>query len=227
MALGGRRPTPGPMGCFGIGHLSGRRGDHFIGTPVTDLKQKHSNLHCCMDNEGIFMERFTKAIKMAIENKNWYGALTMALALPDICGHIEAPKQGSKDRYVDWYNRYMLKKYTSYLGPDKEEHIFLRGEDCYALRCSYLHQGGSNIENQKARQALSDFLFIGPPESGGLIHLNQFNKALQLQVDIFCLDMANSVEEWAKIEVQNNEEYQNKINSELIVIHDGSKGLSF
>lgn len=173
------------------------------------------------------MERLTNAIKMAVENKNWYGALTMALTLPDICGHIETPEKGSKVRYVDWYNRYMLNKYTYFLGTDKEEHIFLRGEDCYALRCSYLHQGGSNIENQRARQALSDFLFIDPPESGGLMHLNQFNNALQLQVDIFCLDMANSVEEWANTEVQNSEEYQSRINNELIVIHDGSKGVSF
>ena len=32
------------------------------------------------------MKRFTNSIIIALQVENWYGALTLALTLPDICG---------------------------------------------------------------------------------------------------------------------------------------------
>ena len=150
------------------------------------------------------MERFLKSIEMSISNENWYGALVLALSMPDICAKVTNPNMGSKARYIDWYNRYMKEKYTSYIGADKKEHIFLCAEDCYALRCSFLHEGGDNIENQRAREVLKSFHFT-IPQQGFTVHMNQTNQTLQLQIDIFCTDVCESVRLWSDNENINDE----------------------
>jgi len=161
------------------------------------------------------MERFLNSIKNSLENKNWYSALALALSVPDICAKISYPaEKSSKKRYIAWYNSYMIDKYTSYIGANKEKHVFLCGEDCYALRCSFLHEGRDNIEKQKAQEALDKFHFT-IPKHGFTIHNNQINKVLQLQIDVFCNDICESVRLWNK-EEGVNKEYQNT----LIYLYD-------
>ena len=172
------------------------------------------------------MRRFINSIQIALRAKDWYGALSTALILPDICGRIEAPQLCSKDRYVDWYNRYMLKRYTTTLGPDRKPHVFLCADDCYALRCSYIHEGGQDIEEHHARKALASFHFTTPPAKGMIVHMNQKNDILQLQVDIFCIDICSAVEEWFCDVVEGNPELENRIES-LITVHDSSGGVVF
>lgn len=144
------------------------------------------------------MENFVQAVRKSISNKNWYSALSLALTLPDICGVLEFPEliNNSKKRYSDWFDKYLSEKYTIYIGPEHEKHIFLCGCDCYALRCALLHQGEDNISLQRARKALDSFAFIEPPPNGLIIHLNKFDSKLQLQVDIFCEDICSAVDGW-------------------------------
>lgn len=71
----------------------------------------------------------------------------------------------------------------------------LGGNDCYALRCAYLHEGADDISKQRAREAVDKFLFIVAP-SGLTIHCNMINNRLQLQVDIFCADIKDGVVNW-------------------------------
>jgi len=78
------------------------------------------------------MNQFVDAVRHAIKDENWFGALFMALAIPDICGSIEAPNASNKDRYTRWFKQYLGKKYS-------EE--FFKAEDCYYLRCACLHEG--------------------------------------------------------------------------------------
>lgn len=138
------------------------------------------------------ISNFTNAIKKSLENKNWYSALTIALTLPDIIGRLEYPKDQSKERYIRWFDEYLLEKYTRKNQWGK--HVFLSGRDAYALRCAFLHQGETNIETQKAREALNKFLFIIP--LGGTVHCNQNEEELQLQVDIYCMDIHDAVLLW-------------------------------
>lgn len=91
----------------------------------------------------------------------------------------------------------MIDKYKGYIGPEKTEYIFLSGNDCYALRCSYLHEGKSDISHQRIQEVIEDFEFVVPPE-GGICHCNQSNQKLQLQVSIFCKDILKSIEDWLK-----------------------------
>jgi len=139
------------------------------------------------------MERFLNSIEMSISNENWYGALTLALSMPDICANITNPDMGSKARYINWYNKYMKEKYTSFVGPEKTEHIFLCAEDCYALRCSFLHEGGDNIENQRAREVLNSFHFT-IPRQGFTVHENQKIKLFNCKLIYFVLIYVNQLD---------------------------------
>lgn len=170
------------------------------------------------------MKRFTDAVRSAVATKNWYGALAMALTLPDVCGRLEQPTVGSGARYAQWFGQWVQPIYTHLVGAAREPHVFLSGADCYALRCSYLHEGGGDIAHQRARQVLDDFHFITPPQSG-MVHCNQANSTLQLQVDIFCGDVAAAVDRWAA-SVVDDQDIQTRM-KDLLVIHDSSGGIVF
>jgi hypothetical protein len=144
------------------------------------------------------MERFTNSLRKSVEHGDWYVALTMALTLPDICGRIQCPGAKSQPRYVEWFNHWLAYQFKRKIGPDRFEHTFMSGDDLYALRCSYLHQGDVDITTQRAQQqrnALDRFVFVVPPE-GCVIHLNQSDRTLQLQVSIFCEIVADAVDRW-------------------------------
>lgn len=142
------------------------------------------------------MDRFITAIDKSLDEQNWYAALSLALMMPDICGKIDQPSEASSKRYMTWVNKWFVPKYTSYVGTERREHVFLNEKDCYALRCSYLHAGSENITSEKIRKALEDFHFCEPSKNGSVVHRNQVNNTLQLQVDIFCRDMTSSVDSW-------------------------------
>ncbi len=154
------------------------------------------------------MNRFIRSIERSLEEKNWYAALALALALPDICANVCFPDMGSQRRYVNWFKQYMQPKYTSHIGPEREEHIFLRGEDCYALRCALLHEGTHDITEQRAREVLENFQFVVPPD-GWTVHCNQNNNSLQLQVDEFCRDICAAVNQWLADNSFSNGEFDN------------------
>lgn len=159
------------------------------------------------------MERFTNSLRSSVKHQDWYVALSSALTLPDVCGRLIDPTQTSTKRYPQWFDRWVAPSYLN----------FLSGADCYALRCSYLHEGGTDITNQRARDALDDFHFIVPPGNGCSIHCNWINNKLQLQVDIFCLDIASAVDDWA-LSVKDNHEVQERMRS-LIRIYKLGTGI--
>jgi hypothetical protein len=159
------------------------------------------------------MQHLIQSLESAIKSNNWYAALFIALALPDLCGYLENPKEGSQSRYENWFKRYILPKYSLRLGPKNELHIFLSASDCYALRCSFLHQGSDDISEQRARDMLNRFHFI-EPKKGSLIHCNQVGDALQLQVDIFCQDIIDGAQNWIA-DSQRNDDINHRMNNIL------------
>lgn len=58
------------------------------------------------------MDNLINAIKKAMDERNWYAALYMALCLPDICGKIDEPRSKSGRRYKNWFNKYLKHRYT-------------------------------------------------------------------------------------------------------------------
>jgi hypothetical protein len=136
------------------------------------------------------MERFLASIARSITTKNWYAALSLALILPDICGWLEDPGKGSKQRYTEWFDKYLQQKYKNALfGPDI---AFLTGGDCYALRCSLLHEGADEISRQRAREVISRITFS--TTGSNLIKVD--NEVVLLNVSAFCNKVCEAVRSW-------------------------------
>lgn len=155
-----------------------------------------------MDNENILFNRlsyFIEAIEKSLADSNWFAALTLALTVPDICGRLSFHDQTSSSRYISWFDSYIKEKYKmEVMG---ETHIFLTGNDAYALRCSFLHQGDTDISEQKIRETLSKFEFSIPTlkdRESKNNHCLIFRKILMIRVDIFCLDIVDGVKIWIK-----------------------------
>ncbi len=159
------------------------------------------------------MEEIVKSLETSLSNENWYGALFIALSLPDICGKIDSIHTGSRARYEAWFIQYVQSKYTVINTYRNETTIFLSGNDCYALRCAYLHEGQDDISSQRAKEAIESFHFIAPLNNM-TIHNNKLDDKLQLQIDIFCTDIVNGVKQWLS-EIADNDPRHNKIKSLL------------
>lgn len=155
------------------------------------------------------MERFIASIERSIDTKNWYAAIALALTLPDICGWLCDPGKGSKQRYTEWFDKYLLQKYkNNFFGPD---FAFLTSGDCYAIRCSFLHEGGEEISRQRAREVLSRITFS---TTGS--HLIKVNDVLLLNVSAFCNEVIEAVRAWVSDE-GTRQDIKDRIN-ELIII---------
>jgi hypothetical protein len=56
------------------------------------------------------MQQFLISIRADIATKNWFGALFMTLAMPDICAALEDGTTNGA-RYRDWFDRYLKAEY--------------------------------------------------------------------------------------------------------------------
>lgn len=162
------------------------------------------------------MDRFTSAVRQSLENKNWYAALYLSLTLPDICARLESDDgKTNRVKFVAWFEKYLADRYRSEIGCNPIPHVFLNGNDCYALRCSMLHEGGTDITTQQCRAVLDKFHFtvVGA-------HCNQFNSSLQLDVPTFCKDVCDAVERWYSNFKQSHADKLGRLN-ELVTVHVG------
>jgi len=150
------------------------------------------------------MKRFTDAIRRAVQNENWFAGLFLALCMPDICGALENPAASHTERYKNWFNNYLSQKYS----------LMFSADDCYYFRCNCLHQG---LDSHR-RLSQDRIHFIPPPPREIIVHLNMLNNTLQMQIDIFCIDIANAVDNWDEGVAKNNPDIQSRIN-ELIQIY--------
>ncbi len=92
-------------------------------------------------------------IRKALENDLYLVALSSALTLPDVCGKAAYPDESSsRKRYISWYDE-EIGKYEK--NPkDKENMPYLSGKVIYSLRCSLLHEGNPNMNNDSLRTDL-------------------------------------------------------------------------
>lgn len=168
------------------------------------------------------MDALIKALEMAIAAKNWYGALFIALSVPDICGYLENPHEKSQARYERWFEQYTLPKYRSQ-GVYAPVHVFLSPADCYALRCALLHEGREEIIEQKAREVLDRFHFT-EPHPRHIVHCLKINNVLQLQVNIFCVDIYEGVSQWTK-DTAGNPDIQTRLKTVLRIYPSPPPGI--
>ena len=110
---------------------------------------------------------FIQDIKKALKNDCYFGALALALTLPDICGKIIYPElDGSKKgdvrkRYVRCFD-FFIGQYERNITENKDVILpYLDGELCYELRCALFHQGENSLEKRKIKNfTLNKFTLI-------------------------------------------------------------------
>ena len=161
------------------------------------------------------MKNFKIAIEQCLEHENYYGALFIALSLPDICAKLESPDKISGSRYSEWFDKYIGEKYIVTVSPKQNKRVFLTGNDCYALKCSLLHEGGNDISEKKKKETLEKFKFLIPPR-GIVIHNYFKDGTLQLQVELFCRDILEGVEKWEE-HIKDKEQIQEKMKDLLMI----------
>jgi len=138
------------------------------------------------------MKRLTSAVRDSLKAQNWYGALFLTLALPDICTKLESPNSGSSGpRYRAWFDRYLRAVYTrDIMG---RQTVFMTAGDCWALRCSVLHEGTDDVGEQRSRETLARFRFTTKGS-----HRIRIENVLVLDVASFCEEFCRAVETWAE-----------------------------
>lgn len=134
--------------------------------------------------------KYVDAIEHSLRSQNWFGALFLSLAMPDICGALQSPTKAPLTRYKDWFASYLASNYITDL---------FSGNDFYYLRCAVLHQGLS--EHPKAQN--KQVVFVTPAPGGHVFHSNFVQSedgsfVLQLQIDIFCKQVCFGVEQWQR-----------------------------
>ena len=164
------------------------------------------------------MKELIDAIKICLQNENWHAALFVTLALPDICGSLENPNlKKSEERYIKWFNKYLSAKYIHEVGAEHKVHVFLTGEDCYALRCAYLHEGTGEITGQRCQQVLDNFRFTTDSSHRNYIS-TKTGRTLQLQVKMFCEEFCEAANRWLA-DVSTDSDIQKRI-SKMLKIYD-------
>ena len=94
------------------------------------------------------VDLIVKEIRKALDQDLFMVALATALTLPDICGKVEFPNANNRKRYISWFDNEIAskKRNDSRIKVDMPE---LEGSVVYSLRCSLLHEGNPNINNDQ------------------------------------------------------------------------------
>ena len=157
------------------------------------------------------MNHLLESIEQSINNKNWYSAIAISLTLPDICSKITDGKKTSGKKYASWFDNFVGQNYKTNYSKQQLEMVRkhsteedyqnllkgtkLSGNDCYALRCAYLHEGTGEIIEQRAREILDEIKF-SEPNNGMNLHGTIINNKLVLHIDEFCQHITSGVEKW-------------------------------
>ncbi len=138
-------------------------------------------------------------IEAGLDANLYYLSLYVGLTIPDICGALDSKNgRAHGDKYKKWFNQYVAHRYRD---SDSNKQL-LTAEDCYFFRCSLLHQGST----QHLQSTYERIIFIEPeiPRRGVTLHMNVFDNALNIDVDLFCRDIITGAENWlGKVEHTN------------------------
>lgn len=131
------------------------------------------------------MDDLLDQIETGIQNNLYYLSLFVSLAIPDICGALESVNGvASGSKYASWFDKNVV----------IPNGYYLNGMDCYYFRCSMLHQGKTTHKNSN----FTRILFV-EPSSSNIFHNNIINKALNIDIKIFCNDMINATKCWISV----------------------------
>lgn len=176
------------------------------------------------------MQQYLDSIRLSLTTSNYFGAIAMALTLPDICASIEAEdNETNRNRYCAWFDKYLGSTYTIErpLKEDGEKDIILfSAKECYAARCSFLHQGTNITSHQKILKGIEKAALSVSFMANTMIRKASRNDhEVKLDVNSFCQNMINAVEKWIE-DNKSNEIIYDKI-MKLPDVYIGTESLPF
>jgi hypothetical protein len=165
------------------------------------------------------MRRFTDAGRQALKQGNCNAAVTMALMLPDVCGSLINPEEGSKARYVKWFDEWAKPAFDGTNGFE-----FLNGNNCYLLRCSLIHSGKAEVDVKKSG-GINNYEFFDDsgPAHKGIMHGNIVNGVLQpttifLRVREFSEAIFDATDRWDNDPVTATDQAIQNEKAKLLII---------
>lgn len=101
------------------------------------------------------IEKLIEDVNKALDAEAYMAALSLVLTLPDICAKAKyGDDLKNKERYIKWYDEYIGEYEKPPIKSGEMEMPYLSGEVIYQLRCSVLHQGAPNIDNDKIKNEI-------------------------------------------------------------------------
>lgn len=152
-------------------------------------------------------------IRNALNNKTYYCALALALTLPDVCCHVEnhlgAKESASGKMYIEWLNKHTdpADFKTPFAGFDKQT---FSSEMCYLLRCKVLHNGNTEVKNEK-QGVWVDKLVLTFPSDANYYHGYDYQEnggktATYIGIDYLCERLCAAAERFYN-EWENKEDF--------------------
>jgi len=128
------------------------------------------------------MDAVLDEIEGALRAGLYYAAVTLSLALPDICAALENPDaETNGNRYKTWYRANLAAKYPN-----------ITDSDIWQLRCGVVHKARFGHDKMQ----YSRIIFSIPNKQGNVFHNNILKDALNLDAVLFCRDMLGAVRNW-------------------------------
>lgn len=119
--------------------------------------------------DGTLQRRCSDMIR-AFESESFISSLSLALSLPDICGNYLYTNDSSRNRYSKWFDQFVA---FNYIGPDGTS--YFDGEDCYQLRCVFLHEG-MNTPHVERKRTLYNLIQFRIFDDGPLNNVDHFEQ---------------------------------------------------
>lgn len=171
------------------------------------------------------MQQYLESIKLSLETKNYFGAIAMALTLPDICASVEYEGEGQNSvKYSKWFNKYLADTFTQIFHDQDLSVVIFGAQECYAARCSFLHQGTHVIKGQRSL----NYAYTPTVSSVNFTSIDKGKyqrngDILFLDVNFFCEAVINAVDNWMK-EIRDDNVKKTKI-AAMPIIHESFDSL--
>lgn len=170
------------------------------------------------------MHQYLDSIRTSLATNNHFGAIAMALTLPDICASVDDEySKTSRNKYCQWFDKYLANTYKIFFRNEGVVNVIFGASECYAARCSFLHQGTNIIKHQEiALKDVEDPAMSVNFMSFGMKYMRN-GDVLTLDVNFFCENMITAVEKWM-IDIKGDKIKCAKISS-MPIIHESFESL--
>lgn len=134
-------------------------------------------------------------IEKALKNGAWRSALSLSLTLPDICGQVQYPNCRYKsEHYAKWFDQYVGKQY--YTTKDELQVSVFNGQNCYALRNCFLHEGSSDVKVDFMNNFRLSIPCSLASNFGQMFSYSEVEQRVTINVPNLCCSISKAALEW-------------------------------